>query len=371
MAEVLNDFFVSVFTKKVGGDWTSNKVNASENEVGSEKAKIGKDQIKNYLDKLDVFQSPGPDEIHPRILKELTEEISEPLAIIFEKSWKTGEIPEDWKRVNIAPIYKKGNKDNPGNYRPVSLTSVPRKIMEQIIKQSICKHLEDNKVISNSQHGFVKNKSCQTNLIAFFDIVTSLVAGGEMVDVVYLDFSKAFDTVPHDRLINKLGKCNLDGATIRWVQKWLENRSRRVVISGSQSCWKGIMSGVPQGSVLGLVLFNIFINDLDNGIESILIKFVDNTKLGGVASALEDRIKIQNDLDKLEKWSEVNRMKFNKDKCKVLHLGRNNQLHTFKMGNDCLGRSTAERDLGVIVNHKLNMSQQCNVVAKKSEHHSG
>ncbi|CAM5157187.1 unnamed protein product [Eretmochelys imbricata] len=307
--------------------------------------------------------------MHPRILKELTEAISEPLAIIFEKSWKMGDIPEDWKRANIMSIYKKGNKDNLGNYRPVSLTSAIGKIMEQIIKQSICKHLEDKKVINNSHHGFVKNKSCQTNLIAFFDRVTSLVDRGEAVDVVYLDFSKAFGTVSHNLLINKLGKYNLDGATTRWVHNCLENRSQKVVIRGSQSCWKSIMSGVPQGSVLGPVLFNIFINDLDNGIESTLIKFADNTKLGWVASALEDRIKIQNDLDKLEKWSEVNRMKFIKDKCEVLNLGRNNHLHTYKMGNDCLGRSTAERDLGVIVDHKLNISQQCNAVAKKGKHH--
>ncbi|CAM4536017.1 unnamed protein product [Caretta caretta] len=269
--------------------------------------------------------------MHPKILKKLTEEISEPLTIVFEKSWKMEEIPEDWKRVNIVPIYKKGNKNNPENYRPVSLTSVPRKIMEQIIKQSVCKCLEDNNMISNHQHGFVKNKSCQTNLIPFFDRVTSLVDGGgeEAIDVIYLDFSKAFDTVPHDFFINKQGKLNLDGTTRRWVQNWLENHSRSIVISGSQSGWKAIMSGVPQGSVLGPVLFNIFINDLDNGIQSTLIMFADNIKLGGVASALEDRIKIQNDLDKLEKWSEVNRMKFNKDKCKVLHLGRNNQLHTY------------------------------------------
>ncbi|CAM4708776.1 unnamed protein product [Lepidochelys olivacea] len=174
--------------------------------------------------------------------------------------------------------------------------------MEQIIKQSICKHLEDDKVISNSWHGFAKNKLCQTNLIVSFLSQGNKPCGwGEEVDVVYFEFSKAFDTVSHDLLINKLGKCNLDGATISWVQNWLENHSQRMVIGDSQSCQKGIMSGVPQGSILGPVLFNIFINDFNNGIESTLIKFVDNTKLGGVASALEDRIKIQNDPDKLEK----------------------------------------------------------------------
>uniref|UniRef100_A0A8C4XYA6 Reverse transcriptase domain-containing protein n=1 Tax=Gopherus evgoodei TaxID=1825980 RepID=A0A8C4XYA6_9SAUR len=307
MAEMLNDFFVSVFTEKSEG--MSSIVNVYRKRVGLEE-KIRKEQVKNHLEKLDACKSPGPDGMHPRILKELIEEVSEPLAIIFGKSWETGEIPEDWKGANIVPIYKKGNKNNPGNYRPVSLTSVPGKIMEQVIKEIICKHLEGGKVIGNSQHGFVKNKSCQTNLIAFFDRITSLVDKGEAVDVIYLDFSKAFDTVSHDILIDKLGKYNLDGATIRWVHNWLDNRTQRVVVNG----WKGITSGVPQGSVLGPVLFNIFINDLDVGIESTLIKFADDTKLGKIATALEDRVKIQNDLDKLEKWSEVNRMKFNKDK---------------------------------------------------------
>uniref|UniRef100_K7EZJ1 Reverse transcriptase domain-containing protein n=1 Tax=Pelodiscus sinensis TaxID=13735 RepID=K7EZJ1_PELSI len=208
-------------------------------------------------------------------------------------------------------IDTKGNKNNTGDYRPVSLTSVPGKIMEQIVKESICKHLEDNKGIGSSQQGFVKNKSCQTNLIAFFDRITSLVEKGEAVDVVYVDFSKALDTVSHDLLINKLGKYNLDGATIRWVHNWLANHSQRVVINGSQSCWKGRTSGILQGSVMGPVLFNIFINSLGIGIESTLIKVADDPKLGGVVTALEGRVVIQNDL--------ANRMKFKKDKCKVLH----------------------------------------------------
>ena len=121
------------------------------------------------------------------------------------------------------------------------------------------------------------------------------------------------------------------------------------------------MSGVPQGSVLGAVLFNIFINDLDEGIEGVLIKFADDTKLG--ANTPEDRIRIQDDLDRLENWAKMN---FNGEKCKVLHLGRKNQMHHYRMGETCLGSSTCEKDLGVLVDHTLNMNQQCDLVAKKA-----
>ena len=199
-------------------------------------------------------------------------------------------------------------------------------------KKSVCKHLENNAVITRSQHGFFKNKSCQTNLISFFDPVTSLVDCGNAVDIIYLDFSKAFDKVPHDLLINKLAKSGLDGTTIRWIHSWLQNRTQRVLINGTFSNWGEVMSGVPQGSVLGPVLFNIFINDLDEEVQGTLIKFADDTKLGGIANTLEDRNKLQSDLDRLELWAENNRMKFNKDKCQVLHVGKRNQMHGYKMG---------------------------------------
>ena len=128
-----------------------------------------------------------------------------------------GEVPEDWRRAKVVPIFKKGKKEEPGNYRPVSLTSIPGKILEKIIKQSLCKHLESNAMITRSQHGFVKNKSCQTNLITFFDQVTSQIDRGKAVDVIYLDFSKAFENMSHDILISKLTRCGLDRTTLRWI----------------------------------------------------------------------------------------------------------------------------------------------------------
>ncbi|KAF7242706.1 C-type lectin domain family 3 member A [Varanus komodoensis] len=240
------------------------------------------------------------------------------------------------------------------------------KTMERLIIERDLVMLDREGRLTATQHGFRKNRSCQTNLVEFYDKVSRWLDEGDAVDVVYLDFSKAFDKVPHDILMEKLRSFGIHQSTVQWIRAWLTDRKQKVTISGESSGWRPVTSEVPQGSVLGMILFNLFINNMEEGVNRLLIKFADDNKTVAVATTEEQVLQIQKDLDRLWKSAGDNRMAFNVDKCKVLHLGHRNGCHKYRLGDKWLESSTCERDLGVLVDCRLNMSQQCDAVVKRA-----
>ena len=254
----------------------------------------------------------------------------------------------------------------PGNYRPVSLTSQIGKLFEKIIKDEITGHLSQYHLLNDTQHGFMRGRSCLTNLLTYMEGVTRMLDEGKNVDIIYMDFAKAFDKVPLHRLIGKVASMGVEGRVKGWIQQWLEGRTQRVVMNGRYSDWTAVTSGVPQGSVLGPTLFLMFINDLEDGVQSTVLKFADDTKLYTEVTKDEGGEQRQEDLDKCTEWANQWMMEFNVSKCKVLHAGRTNRMKEYTMEGKILEKVQEEKDLGVMLDKAMNGSRQVTEAVKKA-----
>ena len=289
--------------------------------------------------------------------------------MVFTSCLEEGVVPPDWKLANVTPIFKSGSKGSPGNYRPVSLTSIICKVMESVLRDAMVDFLAQNELLRLSQHGFLRRRSTLTNLLEYLEELTSMVDRGIAMDVIYLDFSKAFDKVPIQRLLKKVEGLGITGKVLQWIEEWLTGRKQRVVINGKASDWGDITSGVVQGSVLGPCLFLMFINDIDTGVEDLegfISKFADDSKWVRKVMDEEDRDRFQQGIDNLQTWAETWQMNFNQGKCHVLHLGRRNNRYTYTMGGNELVTSEAEKDLGVMIQQSLKPSLQCARAAKRA-----
>ena len=366
-ADFLNDYFSSVFTEEdLNHIPTPTNVFNGEFSDFFRELLVDENEVLCMLNKINVGKSIGPDEIHGKLLYEIRSEIAGPLAHLFNLSLSEGYIPQDWRDANVIPLFKKGNKNQAQNYRPVSLLSIVGKLLESLIKEKLVNHLNKHNLIRDTQHGFTSGRSCLTNLLEFFENVTHELDEGNAVDLVYLDFCKAFDKVPHCRLVRKLEAHGVGGNILKWIKSWLSNRRQRVAIEDKYSEWAKVTSGVPQGSVLGPILFLVYINDLDVGIVSSLGKFADDSKLMKSICSNEDVSTVREDLKVLESWAETWQMEFNVDKCSVIHLGKTNPSADYRLFDKQLTVSDKERDLGVIVDNKLKFGEQCDSVVSKA-----
>ena len=347
MCDTLNNFFASVFTKEDIHNVPEvvNIFNGEDSQFLST-VQITSDDVYNKIIKLKDGKAPGDDGFVPEFLKHLANVVSIPLAVIYNKSIAEGVVPQEWKRANVTPLFKKGSRSEPGNYRPVSLTSYLGKILEAILKDSLIDHLSAHSLLNVSQHGFLSKKSCLTNLLEFLEYVTDAVDQGKPVDVIYLDFQKAFDKVPHQRLLAKLKAHGISGSILHWIDEWLKDRQQRVVLHGIMSSWLNVISGVPQGSILGPLLFLVYINDIDSGIVNRLFKFADDTKLVGTVYSEEEIEQFRLDIKRLYDWSVDWQMRFNTDKCKTLHFGYANVRTVYSLGDEVVTTDEKEKGFG-------------------------
>ena len=373
LANICNSYFHSAFNRPIAGEELPEMDTICETNI--EVIEITPSIVAKKLEKLNKFKSSGPDSIHPHFLKETAYSVSVPLSMIFQESLRKGETPLDWRSANVTPIFKKGDRTDPANYRPVSLTSQVCKVLESIVRDQMLEHLNGHNLLSDQQHGFREGRSCLSNLLTTLEDWTKIIDERDnCIDVAYLDFRKAFDLVSHKHLLLKLEKYGINGQIGNWIKAFLENRKQRVVIRGHESDELDVLSGVPQGSVLGPILFLIFINDLPKCTACPVCLFADDSKIycrvprgNKVKPELEGAYELlQKDLDNLQEWADKWKMSFNVDKCKIMHLGYDNGKHEYNLNGITLKETKEEKDLGVLIDKDLKFSSHIKSIVAKA-----
>ncbi|KAI8513198.1 hypothetical protein Bbelb_098370 [Branchiostoma belcheri] len=362
-AEVLSSQFKSVFTEE---DTTDMPSLGQPCTPPMEHIVVSTDGVEKMLQGLNPSKASGPDQIPPWFLKLTASEIAPVLTNIFQHSLNTAEIPKDWRDANICAIFKKGDRAVPSNYRPVSLTCISCKLLEHIIHSQIMKHLESYSILTDYQHGFRAKRSTETQLILTVHDIAGALNSKRQVDLAILDFTKAFDKVPHGRLISKLEYYGIQGPTLNWLKAFLTNREQTVVVEGKASAPVKVASGVPQGTVLGPLLFLLYINDLPDQLDSNVRLFADDCLLYVELSTQTDSQLLQKDLNTLEEWQSKWLMQFNPEKCYIMHITNKRTPHatSYQFCGQALATTKIHPYLGVTLTSGLNQLPPRRVPAK-------
>ncbi len=369
-AQVLNAQFQSVFTV----DDNSVPANMSDPSFPAiHDLVIDPIGVAKLLGNINPKKACGPDGIPCIVLKELALELAPVLTALFEQSIVSGSLPEDWLKAYINPIFKKGNQNMAENYRPVSLTCVCSKLLEHIICTHIWEHLDQHNIITDKQHGFRRRHSCESQLIITTQDLFQLRDSNVQVDMAILDFSKAFDTVPHDKLLFKLDHYGIKGPILTWISAFLKQRDQCVVVDGVHSDWVHVDSGVPQGTVLGPLLFLLHINDLPSRVTSRVRLFADDCLVYRPIHCANDQLEMQRDLDSLREWSDQWGMRFNPAKCNIMrfHRSKTPLERFYTLCDQVLAQVDDAKYLGVNLSHNLEWSSHIDAVASKSNQSLG
>ena len=366
-ANILNNQYCSVFSEP---HKDTPQINSPQAESTIEDIVIQQIGVLNLLNKLDPSKATGPDKISARFLKEFSSEIAPALTLFFGNSLSQGDLPSEWRHAFIVPVYKGNNKErsSPESYRPVSLTSVCCKVMEHIIYSSIMKHLNDNNILSDEQHGFRNNRFCESQLLITINDFATRLNDKEQIDTILLDFSKAFDKVNHYKLGLKLSHYGIKGNCLKWILSFLNGRTQQVVLNGTFSNPADVISGVPQGTVLGPLLFLLYINDMPAFLKSCLRLFADDAYLYRCIKSLLDMYYLQDDLNQLQTWERNWDMEFHPQKCKLLSITNKTKpvATTYTIHDEALKSVETAKYLGVTLHKKLKWNKHVSNICSKA-----
>lgn len=361
-ADRFSGTFSSVFTTEPATPIPS--VHGGRNIHSLESLELSPEIVETFLRGLDPSTSPGSDGIDAIFLKTCSFALAYPVYLLIQFSFANSVLPRAWKLATVTPIFKKGDKLDPSNYRPISIVPIIAKIPEKIILETLLPFLLQHEIIPQEQHGFVPGRSVITNLLQCINSWTKSLDNKKPIDAIYLDFAKAFDRVPIQRLLSKLEHHGIRGKLLTWIQSFLSDREFRVRVGGCLSQSKPVLSGVPQGSVLGPVLFLIYVAELPDLLSCGSAFFADDLKL--YADPTVARAAIRRDLATISNWCEQWLLPLNVAKCVVLHLGANNPRHLYSLDGVVLKSVESQSDLGVIVSCDLSWSSHVLHVVNKA-----
>ena len=339
---------------------------------------FSEEDVQHAIETIKWDAAAGPDGIPASLLKSCKSTIARPIYLLWSKSFDEGIVPTYYKSSFICPLYKKGSRAIASNYRPVSLTSHVIKIFERVLRRQLVRHLESNDLLCSQQHGFRSGHSCLTQLLHHFDDILMNYLNGNDTDCIYLDYAKAFDKVDHNLLIKKMSKYGIHPKIVQWISSFLCGRTQEVVVEGHLSFAALIISGVPQGTVLGPILFLIFINDITLCISNSVIRcFADDTRIMRSISTCDEMSLLQQDLDLVIEWSVRNNMALHEDKFEYMahSCNRNNSMKHFPFSSESYQYSTNKgmlapvdrlRDLGITVCSDLNWTTHIKAITDKA-----